>query len=89
MKLKEVTESQNLNAYTKLVKLLGSVFGFERGQNPQFKRVKQAFDQQTGEHVLYFEYRVRARNQSPIPAPSKQDSKQQHENRTEHRQSEK
>ena len=45
---------------------MDKLFGFNADGNSKLKRVKQVFDQKTGEHVIYLEYRVKSTNQSPI-----------------------
>lgn len=66
MKINEITEGQKANSYTRMLKLMDAVFGLSSDQPSKFRRVKQVFDERTGEHVIYLEYRAQAKNQSAI-----------------------
>ena len=51
-----------------MLHLLNKLFGFSSGGT--IRRVGQKFDQEKGEHVILFEYRVKSQNQSPIAKKS-------------------
>lgn len=48
-----------MNSYTKLLALLDSIFGPEEKLKSSFRKVRQAYDEQTDEHVVLIEYRAR------------------------------
>ncbi|MEO2280240.1 hypothetical protein [Pseudoalteromonas pernae] len=75
MLLNDVLHESSASWWNKALYILDKLFGFESGGNSKLKRVKQAFDQKSGEHVIYLEYRVRAANQSPIQEPLIKNSK--------------
>lgn len=69
MKIVEVlTES---HGWEIIKKWLDKLYGLNSGLPSTLKRVKQGFDQDTGEHVIYLEYRVRAPYQQAIPRTQK------------------
>jgi hypothetical protein len=66
MLLNDVLHESSAGWWNKALYILDKLFGFESDGNSKLKRVKQVFDQKSGEHVIYLEYRVKASNQSPI-----------------------
>jgi len=48
-----------MNKWNRLLSYLDDVYGFENQLKSSFRKVKQAFDERTNEHVIYLEYRVR------------------------------
>ena len=62
----DLIEESKTNYWNSLLHLLDKVFGFSSGNNSTIKRVNQGFDRETGEHVIYLEYRVKVSGQSPI-----------------------
>ena len=48
-----------MNKETRLLDCLDRMFGSKNKINSQFRKVGQVFDERTGEHVFYIEYRVR------------------------------
>jgi hypothetical protein len=59
-----------MNGWNKLLVLLDSLFGFPNKAASKVKKVQQAFDNRTQEHVIWIEYRVRVNNaQPPTPDP--------------------
>lgn len=75
MLLNDVLHESSVGWWNKALYILDKLFGFESGGNSKLKRVKQVFDQKSGEHVIYLEYRVRAANQSPIQTHLNSNSK--------------
>ncbi len=63
-----ITES---NDWGMVKKLLDKLFGLTTNLPSRLKRVKQGFDQQTGEHVIHLEYRAKAPYQQAIPKKQK------------------
>ena len=45
--------------WNRLLKLLDHMFGFANRQSSKVKKVRQAFDNRTNEHVIWIEYRIR------------------------------
>ena len=66
MLLNDLLQESNVSWWNKALYVLDKLFGFNADGNSKLKRVKQVFDQKTGEHVIYLEYRVQSANQSPI-----------------------
>jgi len=66
MLLNDLLQESNVSWWNKALYVLDKLFGFHADGNSKLKRVKQVFDQKTGEHVIYLEYRVKSANQSPI-----------------------
>lgn len=54
-----------MNGWNKLMVLLDSLFGFPNKAASKVKKVRQAFDNRTQEHVIWIEYRVRVNNAQP------------------------
>ena len=50
---------------------LDRLFSLQSDLPSKLKRVKQTFDQKSGEHVIYLEYRVKAPFQSAMPVKPK------------------
>lgn len=75
MLLNDVLHESSASWWNKALYILDKLYGFESDGNSKLKRVKQVFDQKSGEHVIYLEYRVKAANQSPIQAPLIKNSK--------------
>ena len=48
-----------MNKHNRLLAVLNDVFGMENILKSQFRKVGQAFDKKTNEHIFYIEYRVR------------------------------
>ena len=48
-----------MNKETRLLDSLDAMFGSKNKINSQFRKVRQTFDERTGEHVFNIEYRVR------------------------------
>lgn len=48
-----------MNKWNQLLVLLDRVFGFEEKKSSTYRKVKQFYDERTGEHVVLLEYRVR------------------------------
>jgi hypothetical protein len=70
MKSNEII-TENADGWTIVRKWLGKLYGFGSRLPSKLKRIKQTFDESTGEHVIYLEYRVRAPHQQAIPRVSK------------------
>ena len=60
-----------MNKVTRLRAMLDAVLGFENKVRSNFKKVSQAFDEKTNEHVIVIEYRVQAKG-TMQSAPSKE-----------------
>ncbi|MCW1719941.1 hypothetical protein OIZ54_14455 [Pseudoalteromonas sp. A3] len=75
MLINDVLQEASVGWWNKALYILDKIFGFKSDGNSKLKRVKQVFDQKSGEHVIYLEYRVRAANQSPIQTPLIKNSK--------------
>jgi hypothetical protein len=58
MELSEITSLQE-NAWNVALHALDRVLGFESTNGSTVKKLKQYFDQNTSEHVIVLEYRVR------------------------------
>jgi hypothetical protein len=58
MELSEIALLQE-NAWDVALRALDRVLGFESTNGSTVKKLKQYFDQNTGEHVIVLEYRVR------------------------------
>lgn len=71
MLLNDLLQESNVSWWNKALYVLDKLFGFNADGNSKLKRVKQLFDQKTGEHVIYLEYRVKSANQSPIRQSTK------------------
>lgn len=54
-----------MNDWNKLLAMLDRTLGYNNRQSSNVKKVWQAFDNKTQEHVVWFEYRVRAGNDRP------------------------
>jgi len=63
----DIIKESEINAWNRLILLLDKLFSFNSGGKSKVRRVNQGFDKKAGEHVIQFEYRVKAENQSPIP----------------------
>lgn len=50
-----------MNKWNRLLAMLDEVFGFQNKINSKFRKVSQAFDEKTNEHVIVIEYRVRVK----------------------------
>jgi len=50
---------------------LDRLFSLQSDLPSTLKRIKQTFDQKSGEHVIYLEYRVKAPYQSAMPVKPK------------------
>lgn len=48
-----------MNNHTRLLTLLDEVFGPDEKLKSSFRKVRQAYDERTDEHVVLIEYRVR------------------------------
>ena len=48
-----------MNKWGRLVLALDEVFGFENKKESNVRKVSQAFDEKTNEHVFLLEYRIR------------------------------
>jgi hypothetical protein len=48
-----------MNKWGRLVLALDEVFGFENKKESNVRKVSQAFDEKTNEHVFILEYRIR------------------------------
>ncbi len=47
-----------MNKWNQLLAMLDEVFGFQNKIRSKFRKVSQAFDEKTNEHVILIEYRV-------------------------------
>jgi len=47
-----------MNTWNKLLAALDSVLGFPNKKNSKVKKLRQAFDNNTGEYVFWLEYRI-------------------------------
>ena len=56
-----------MTTWNKLLNALDETFGFSNKVSSKVKKLKQAYDNRTNEHVVWLEYRIRVDiNQSPI-----------------------
>ncbi len=70
MKTEELlTEKQD--GWTTVRLWLDKLFSLQSDLPSKLKRVKQTFDQKSGEHVIYLEYRVKAPYQPAMPVKPK------------------
>ena len=67
MKVTDFLPESSRSDWNTLISLLDRLFGFRSRGRSKIRRVKQEFDQETGEHVIYLAYRVKAMNQPHIP----------------------
>ena len=47
-----------MNKWNRLLAMLDEVFGFKNKNRSKYRKLSQAFDEQTNEHVIVIEYRV-------------------------------
>jgi hypothetical protein len=59
-------EATTMNAWNRLLTALDEVLGFPNKTNSNVKKIKQAYDNRTNEHVIWLEYRVRVSNEEPV-----------------------
>lgn len=59
------------NGWEAVRKWLDKLFGLTTDLPSKLKRVKQGFDEKTGEHVIYLEYRAKAPFQQALLKPAK------------------
>lgn len=50
-----------MSNWNRLLAVLDKIIGFPNRINSTVKKVRQAYDEKKNEHVIYLEYRVRAR----------------------------
>ena len=50
-----------MNKWNQLLVTLDAVFGMKGRESSKFKKLSQDFDEQTNEHVIVIEYRVRVK----------------------------
>jgi hypothetical protein len=55
-----------MNNWNKLLAMLDHTLGFTHRKASKVKKVWEAFDNKTQEHVVWLEYRVRVRNDQPL-----------------------
>ncbi len=48
-----------MNAMTKLLTNLDQVFGFDDKKKSTYRKVSETFDQNSNEHIILIEYRIR------------------------------
>ena len=53
--------------WNRLLVVLDQVFGFANRERSTVKKLRQAYDNQTNEHVIWLEYRVRIGNRQISP----------------------
>lgn len=70
MKTKELL-TEKKDGWTTVRLWLDKLFSLQSDLPSKLKRVKQTFDQKSGEHVIYLEYRVKAPYQSAMPVAAK------------------
>jgi hypothetical protein len=62
--------------WNKILVLLDAQFGFQSTKtSSKVKKLWQGYDNQTNEHVIWLEYRVRVRNNQPSQSDTKTDPK--------------
>jgi hypothetical protein len=62
--------------WNKILALLDAQFGFQSTKaSSKVKKLWQGYDNQTNEHVIWLEYRVRVRNNQPTQSDAKTDPK--------------
>ena len=62
--------------WNKILALLDAQFGFQSNKaSSKVKKLWQGYDNQTNEHVIWLEYRVRVRNNQPTQSDTKADPK--------------
>ena len=62
-----------MNKWNRLVLALDEVFGFENKKKSSFRKVSQAFDEKTNEHVFLLEYRFQVgAGKQPVSKPVQQ-----------------
>jgi len=66
-----------MNKETQLLAMLDNVFGFPNKFRSNFRKVSQSFDQQTNEHVILIEYRVRVKG--TMTSQPRQNAQQQNQ----------
>lgn len=69
---KYVQEDINMSGWNKLLSQLDAVLGFPNTTASKVKRLHQAFDNETQEHVVWLEYRVKAKSWAAVPESAKQ-----------------
>ena len=70
MKVEQLLTEQK-DGWTTVRLWLDRLFSLQSDLPSKLKRVKQTFDQKSGEHVIYLEYRVKAPFQSAMPVKPK------------------
>ena len=69
-----------MNAWNRLLITLDETLGFPNKISSKVKKIKQAYDNNTNEHVIWLEYRVRVSNDEvPKPNPQQAQAKAQEE----------
>ena len=62
--------------WNRILALLDAQFGYRSTKtSSKVKKLWQGYDNQTNEHVIWLEYRVRVRNNQPSQSDSKTDPK--------------
>jgi hypothetical protein len=62
--------------WNRILTLLDAQFGYQSTKtSPKVKKLWQGYDNQTNEHVIWLEYRVRVRNNQPTQSDTKTDPK--------------
>lgn len=61
---KYIREDFMMNNWTKLLTILDQLFAKNGKQRSRIKKKTQSFDNNTGEHVIWIEYRVKLTNES-------------------------
>jgi hypothetical protein len=65
-----------MTMWNKILALLDVQFGFQSTKDSsKVKKLWQRYDNQTNEHVIWLEYRVRVRNNQPSQTDTKTDPK--------------
>ena len=55
-----------MTKWNKLLAMLDQTLEFANRKNSTVKKIKQGYDAQTNEHVIWLEYRVRVANDLPV-----------------------
>jgi len=62
-----------MTPWNQLLITLDETLGFPNKKSSKVKKIKQAYDNNTNEHVIWLEYRVRVSNDvAPKPEPQQQ-----------------
>jgi len=70
-------EDSTMANWNRLLVVLDQIFGFPNRQSSKVKKLRQGYDNQTDEHVIWLEYRVRLANR-PMKSTVQRIGNEQH-----------